>query len=160
LEDVGAVGPLLVAADPAAQDVDVLIVVRAGKRRGANHNLSIPVPVACSARPFTHRGQFTYLGSEVLDLLVLQSRIKPPQPDALSSVGSRASLAADPRGGKTNRNARRRKNPQGQGHSPYLRVGTREITPLLRNYSPPEGRFLRPALTTTPWMHYPRDYYL
>src|SRR5215208_34013 len=78
LEDVGAVGPVFMATVSAAQDVDVLVVVRAGKRRGANHNLSIPVPVACSARPFTHRGQFTYLGSEVLDLLVLQSRIKPP----------------------------------------------------------------------------------
>jgi hypothetical protein len=86
LEDVGAVGPVLVAADPAAQDVDVLILVRAGKARGANHNLSISVPVACSARPFTHRGQFTYLGSEVLDLLLLLIRIEPPQADALSSV--------------------------------------------------------------------------
>jgi hypothetical protein len=41
----------------AEATVPGLIVVRAGKTRGANHNLSFPVPVACSARPFTHRGQ-------------------------------------------------------------------------------------------------------
>lgn len=48
------------ATVPAAQDVDVLVVVRAGKMRGANHDLPVAVPVACLGRPFAHSGQYTY----------------------------------------------------------------------------------------------------
>jgi hypothetical protein len=86
LEDIGAVCPVRLAALPAPQHVDVLVVVRAGMRREANHNLSVPVPVACFVDPLPIAGSLSTPGSEVLDLLVLQSRLKPPQADALSSV--------------------------------------------------------------------------
>jgi len=70
-------------------------------------------------------------GSEVLDLLVLQSRLNLPQADALSSVVL-LSLAADPRGGKADRNAPRRKSPQGQSHShlPRSRDPRNHSTPM------------------------------
>jgi hypothetical protein len=54
LEDVGPVGPVLLAAVPAAQGVDVLVVVRAGKMRGANHDLTVAVGVAWFGGPFAH----------------------------------------------------------------------------------------------------------
>jgi hypothetical protein len=57
LEDVGPVGPELVTSDPAAQDV--LVVVRAGKIRGSDNNLPVPVPVARLGRPSGHSRQYT-----------------------------------------------------------------------------------------------------
>jgi hypothetical protein len=60
MADVRTVGPVFMATVPAALDVDVMVVVRARKMRGANHNLSVPVPVTCFGRPFTHHGQYTY----------------------------------------------------------------------------------------------------
>jgi hypothetical protein len=86
LEDVGAVCPVLVATVPAPQHVDVLVMVRAGKVRSTDNDLPVSVPVAWLGRSFAYRGQYTYPRSEVLDISVLQSRLKPPQADALSSV--------------------------------------------------------------------------
>jgi hypothetical protein len=86
LKDVGAVCPVLLAAVSAPQHVNVLVMVCAGEVRTPDSDLSVPGPVACFGRPFTYRGQFTYTGSEVLNLLVPQSRLKPSQADALSSM--------------------------------------------------------------------------
>ena len=58
LEDVGAVGPVLVAAVPAAQDIDVLVVVRARKVSGANHYLPVAVGVAWLGGPFAHSEEY------------------------------------------------------------------------------------------------------
>jgi hypothetical protein len=60
LEDVRTVGPVLVATVPAAQDVYILIVVRAGQVSGADHDLSVAVPITWLGRPFAHNGQYTY----------------------------------------------------------------------------------------------------
>jgi hypothetical protein len=42
----------------------------------------------------------------------------------------------------------------------YPGVKTRGITLLLRNHSHLEGMCLRPALTATFWVRYPRGYHL
>ncbi|HET6661585.1 MAG TPA: site-specific integrase [Rubrobacter sp.] len=47
-----------------------------------------------------------------------------------------SSIAADPRGGKTDRNARRRKSPQGRGNLTY-----RSFRPLLKRTNLPRIRF-------------------
>ncbi len=60
LKDVRTVGPVFVATVPAAQDVDVLVVVRAGKMRGTNHDLPVPVPVTWLGSSFAHIEQYTY----------------------------------------------------------------------------------------------------
>ena len=55
---------------------------------------------------------------------------------------------------------RQRKSAQNQDHSHLSRRKTRGITLLLRNHSHLEGMFLRPALTATFWVRYPRRYHL
>ncbi len=55
---IGPVGPVLVAAVPAAQDVDVLVVIRSREMRGTNHNLPVAVGVARFSRPFAHSWQY------------------------------------------------------------------------------------------------------
>jgi hypothetical protein len=59
LKDVGAVCPVLVAADPAAQDVDELVVVCASKMCRPNHNLPVSIPIARFRRPLAHSGEYT-----------------------------------------------------------------------------------------------------
>ena len=55
---------------------------------------------------------------------------------------------------------RQRKSAKDQGHSHLPRSKTRGITLLLRNHLHLEGMFLRPALTATFWVRYPRGYHL
>jgi hypothetical protein len=57
--DVGTVGSILVATDPAPQNVNVLVVVRARKMRRTNYDLPVSVPVAWFGRPLTHNGEYT-----------------------------------------------------------------------------------------------------
>ena len=56
LEDVGSVSPILVPAVPA-QDVDVLVVVRARMVSRANHDLPVPAPVARLGCSIAHSRQ-------------------------------------------------------------------------------------------------------
>ena len=51
---------------PAAQDVDILVVVRAGKICRTNHDLPVSILVARLGRRFTHSGQYTHPGSGAL----------------------------------------------------------------------------------------------
>jgi hypothetical protein len=55
---------------------------------------------------------------------------------------------------------RQRKSAQDQDHSHLSRGKNPRITLLLRNHSHLEGMFLRPALTATFWVRYPRRYHL
>ena len=128
--DIGPIGTVLVPAVPAAQDVDLLVVVRAGKRRGANHNLSVPVPVACFGRPFTYRGQFTY--SRVRGTRSL-GPTKPPYTSPSRRVVLPSPLPLPPTLEAVKRivtRATERAHRDKATHI-YLGVGTREITPLL-----------------------------
>ncbi len=71
------------AAVCAAQDVDVLVVIRAGKMRGTDNDLPVAVPVACLGRPFAHSGQYTYPRSGALDPGSLKATLESLQADAL-----------------------------------------------------------------------------
>jgi hypothetical protein len=86
LEDVRTVGPVFMATVSAPQHVNVLVMDRAGKVGCTDNDLPVSVPVAWLGRPLPIARSIPTTGSEVLDLLVLQSRPKPPQADALSSV--------------------------------------------------------------------------
>lgn len=55
--DVRTVGAILVAASLAAQDVDILVVVRAREAGRSDDDLPVPVPVARFRRPFAHKRQ-------------------------------------------------------------------------------------------------------
>jgi hypothetical protein len=55
---------------------------------------------------------------------------------------------------------RQRKSAQNQDHLHLSRGKNSRITLLLRNHSHLEGMFLRPALTATFWVRYPRRYHL
>jgi hypothetical protein len=54
LEDIGAVCPVLMAALPAPQHVDVLVMVRAGEVGSTDNDLPVSIPVAWLCRPLTH----------------------------------------------------------------------------------------------------------
>jgi hypothetical protein len=60
LKDVGAVCPVLLTAVSATQDINVLVVVRADKVRGASHDLLVSVGVARFGRPFAHDAQYAH----------------------------------------------------------------------------------------------------
>ena len=100
LEDIGTVCPVLVATPPAPQHVNVLVMVRAGKVRSPDNNLPVSVPVARLGRPLTHSAQYTNHQIRGSRSLSTSKPPKPPKSDAMSS-----SVAADPRAGKTDRNA-------------------------------------------------------
>jgi hypothetical protein len=117
LEDIGAVCPVRLAALPAPQHVDVLVVVRAGMRREANHNLSVPVPVACFVDLLPIAGNLLPPGQRYSISWSFKAALNLPKPTYCPPWSS--SLAADSRGGKTDRNAPRGKSPQGQSH-PHL----------------------------------------
>jgi hypothetical protein len=54
--DIGPIGTVLVPAAPAAQDVDVLVVVCAGEVSSLDNDLPISIPVTRLGRPFAHGG--------------------------------------------------------------------------------------------------------
>jgi hypothetical protein len=58
--DVRTIGPVLVTADPAPQDVDVLVVVRAWKMSRTNHDLPVSVLVTRFGRPLARSAQYTH----------------------------------------------------------------------------------------------------
>ena len=60
LKYIGAVCPVLLAALPAPQHVNVLVMVRASEVRSMDNDLPVSVPVAWLGRPLTHSAQYTY----------------------------------------------------------------------------------------------------
>jgi hypothetical protein len=56
LEDIGAVCPVLMAALPAPQHVDVLVMIRASEVGRTDNDLPVSVPVALLGRPFAQGG--------------------------------------------------------------------------------------------------------
>ena len=78
LKYIGAVGPVLVAKFSAPQHVNVLVMVRDGEVGRTDNDLPVSVPVAWLGSPLTHSAQYSYSGSKVLYLFVLQSCLKPP----------------------------------------------------------------------------------
>jgi hypothetical protein len=59
LEDIGTVRPVLMAALPAPQHVDVLVMVRAGEVGSTDNDLPVSIPVAWLSRALTHSAQYT-----------------------------------------------------------------------------------------------------
>ena len=100
LEDVGTVCPVLLVAVPAPQHVDVLVMVSTGQVGSPYYDLPVSVPVARLGRPLTHSAQYTNHQIRGSRSLSTSKPPKPPKSDAMSS-----SVAADPRAGKTDRNA-------------------------------------------------------
>jgi hypothetical protein len=78
LEDIGAVCPVLVATPPAPQNVDVLVMVRAGKVGSTDNDLPVSVPVAWLGRPLTHSAQYTDHQRRSSSFLGLQSHLNVP----------------------------------------------------------------------------------